>query len=186
MESEWVDFKVVKASVTMQQVLEHYGLRLRKVNATHMRGKCPLPTHSSQASGDSFGVDLEKQAWACQSDSCAKARGGQRGGNILDFVAVKEGLSVRDAALKLASWFGIVSERPAGRNGTGKDAVPKAAPAKVAENPEEGSSDVVEPNKPLTFSLKGSIVSIRIWRNAASTRKRRDSSAWDSFREMAQ
>jgi DNA primase len=154
MENEWVDFKVVKASVTMQQVLDHYGIRLRKVNATHLRGKCPLPMHSSQGSADSFGVDLQKRAWACQSDSCAKARSGRRGGNVLDFVAAKEGLSVRDSALKLASLFGIVSERPEGTSTKRTDPVPRANPVEVVQ-PEEGSGDVAEPNKPLKFSLQG-------------------------------
>src|SRR5580658_4653741 len=102
METEWVDFRTVKAAVTMQQVLDHYGIRLRKVNATYLRGRCPLPTHSSQGSDNSFGVDLQKQVWACQSDSCAKARAGRRGGNVLEFVAVRESVPVREAALKLA------------------------------------------------------------------------------------
>ena len=153
MDSNWVDFRAVKAAVSMQQVLGHYGIRLRKVNATYLRGKCPLPTHSSQGSGDSFGVDLGKQAWACQSDSCVKARQGRRGGNVLEFVALKEGVTVRDAALKLAEWFGIDSLKP--ENGlTKREAAPP--PKSEAAEPGQGSSNqAVEPNNPLTFALKG-------------------------------
>ena len=153
MDSNWVDFRAVKAAVTMQQVLDHYGMRLRKVNATYLRGKCPLPMHSSQGSGDSFGVDLGKQAWACQSDSCVKARQGRKGGNILEFVALKEGVTVRDAALKLAEWFSIDSPKP--ENGSAKR---EGAPPPKVEivKPREGSEDQSgEANKPLNFALKG-------------------------------
>ena len=30
MESNWVDFKTTKRAVTVQQVLEHYGVKLRR------------------------------------------------------------------------------------------------------------------------------------------------------------
>ena len=158
MESDWVDFRAVKASVTILQVLDHYGIRLRKVNATYLRGKCPLPTHSSPASGNSFGVDLQKQAWACHSDSCVKARGGRSGGNVLDFVAIKESLSIREAAIKLSSWFGIVSPQPTNGAGAARQPEPGAgeASSKPEESPREGIHEGTGgPNKPLTFSLKG-------------------------------
>lgn len=154
MESNWVDFRTVKAAVSMQQVLDHYRIRLRKVNATYLRGKCPLPMHTSQGSGDSFGVDLSKQAWACQSDSCVKARGGRKGGNVLEFVALKEGLTVRDAALKLAEWFKV--ESPGPEIGSTKTGATKPHPKPESAKPEEGNVEpIVEPNKPLTFALKG-------------------------------
>lgn len=43
--ADWVDFKEIKATVSMEMVLEHYSIELRKVNATNLRGACPLPTH---------------------------------------------------------------------------------------------------------------------------------------------
>lgn len=100
LESEWVDFKAIKASVSMEMALGHYSIQLRRVNQTYLRGKCPLPTHTSK-DAQSFGVHSGKNAWACQSDSCTKARGGKRGGNVLDFVAIMENCSVRDAAGRL-------------------------------------------------------------------------------------
>jgi DNA primase len=103
-------------------------------------------------------VDIGKNVWACQSDSCVKARGGRRGGNVLEFVAVKEGVTVREAALRLASWFNIVSPPPEG-SATEKRAQPaKEEPPTGPREPREDENqgqDQAEPNKPLKFTLKG-------------------------------
>src|SRR5438552_669740 len=96
----FVDFRTVKEHVSMKDVLDHYKIHLRSVNKTALRGKCPLPTHSSQESKQSFSVNTEKSVWACQSSSCAEAREGRKGGNVLDFVSVMENISIRDSALK--------------------------------------------------------------------------------------
>ena len=54
-----IDWKEVKATVSMEMVLDRYGLKLRRVNATALRGKCPLPTHSADStSPESFNVSL--------------------------------------------------------------------------------------------------------------------------------
>ena len=98
MATAWVSFDEVKAAVTLEMVLDRYGIALRRVNKSSLRGKCPLPTHGSDNSKTSFGAQIEKNAWACQSRSCVSARGGRRGGNALDFVAVMECCSIRDAA----------------------------------------------------------------------------------------
>src|SRR5258708_3108117 len=99
MSANFVDFRTVKQNVSIEQVLEHYNIRLRRTNKTALRGFCPLPTHSSEKSRESFGVDTEKNIWACQSSSCATARQGKKGGNILDLVATMESCSVREAAI---------------------------------------------------------------------------------------
>ena len=111
--SDWVDFNAVKAAVTMEMVVAHYSVELRQVNATYLRGQCPLPTHSG-SSDNSFGVNTQKNAWACHVTSCVAGRDGKKGGNVLDFVAVMEGCSIRDAALKLQNWFNVEAntERP--------------------------------------------------------------------------
>src|SRR5687768_5720530 len=105
MTANFVDFRIVKERISIEQVLEHYNIRLRRANQTALRGLCPLPTHSSEKSRESFGVDTAKRIWSCQSASCASARQGKKGGNILDFVALMESCSVREAALKLDDWF---------------------------------------------------------------------------------
>jgi hypothetical protein len=58
--------------------------RLKRVHDHYLRGRCPLPTHSSEQSRESFAVHTGKNVWACQSASCRKARQGRVGANILD------------------------------------------------------------------------------------------------------
>lgn len=149
----WVDYKAVKSAVSMEMVLDRYGVAVRRVNKTYLRGQCPLPTHASDTSKESFGVQTEKNAWACQSQSCVKARGGRRGGNVLDFVAVMESCTVRDAALKLQSWF-------MGDGAQNKNGAAATPPELVAEKKEPVGEDASEAsrgvlvNKPLPFSLR--------------------------------
>jgi DNA primase len=101
MPAEWVDFKSVKAKVSMETVLSHYDVRLRRVGVDEFRGKCPLPAHSSARSNDSFSVSFTRNAWSCQSASCIAARSGRVGGNVFHFVAEMERCSIREAALRL-------------------------------------------------------------------------------------
>jgi hypothetical protein len=121
--NNWVDFKVVKQAVSLEAALARYGVTLRRVNRTYLRGHCPLPTHSSVKSSESLGVNTAKNAWACQSESCAKARGGRKGANVLDFVSLMESCSVRDAALKLQEWFGVEASNAPPEQGTGAASV---------------------------------------------------------------
>src|SRR5436309_10747548 len=111
MTEKFVDFRIVKQRVSIEQVLGHYGIGLRRANQNSFRGKCPLPNHSSEKSRESFSVAVDKNIWACRSASCAAARQGKRGGNVIDFVAVMENCSIRDAALKLSDWF-LTAEAP--------------------------------------------------------------------------
>ena len=93
-EKNWVDFKAVKAAVTIEQVLGHYGVNWLRKNEDELRGRCPI----HQGDGDrTFHASVSKNAFHCFS---CKARG-----NVLDFVAAMEHCSVRDAALKLQEWF---------------------------------------------------------------------------------
>lgn len=143
MTENFVDFRIVKQSVSIEQVLEHYNVRLRRTNQTSLRGLCPLPTHSSEKSRESFSADVGKNIWACQSSSCSSARQGKKGGNVLDLVAIMESCSVRDAALKLNDWFLSATAPP-----------PTGPPEKrglVAEKREVGETTE---NKPLSFSLR--------------------------------
>jgi DNA primase len=101
---EWVDFRLLKQTVTIVEVLEHYGIRLKRTGGDTLRGACPLPTHSSDSSEASFIVDGRRNVWACHSQSCVDARRGDIGGNILDFVCVMEACSVRSAGLLIQRW----------------------------------------------------------------------------------
>jgi DNA primase len=161
----WVDFKAVKQAVLMEQVVARYGVPMRKVNAASLRGRCPLPCHGSKDSRESFTVNTAKNVWSCLSASCVAARGGSKGGNALDFTAAMEACTVRDAALKLATWFAVPGSGPGeqqpgraeaeqGRQEPAPTTVGGQEPQKpVSEKKGDGSSD--EPNKPLTFLLHG-------------------------------
>lgn len=102
--SEWVDFAVIKRNVEVAQVLRRYRVRLKPVGKNQWRGNCPLPTHSSRYSRESFQVDTAKNVWSCHSASCCQARQGKVGGNVLDLVAYLESCSIREAALRLKVW----------------------------------------------------------------------------------
>ena len=146
----WVDFRAVKACVSMEMALANYGIMLRRLNGCHLRGRCPLPTHTSTYSAQSFIVNTRKNAWACHSNSCVAARGDRVGGNVLDFVAAMESCSIRDAALKLQECFTIFSQPCA----------PSPSPAPAAGNQPGGTESSTptpvgaDGNKPLPFTLK--------------------------------
>jgi hypothetical protein len=158
---EWVDFNDVKRTVSLQMVIDRYGLRLRRVAPGSLRGKCPLPTHGSEKSKESFTATLTKGvggAWACQSRSCIEARGGRRGGNVLDLVAAMEGCSIRDAAVKLQQWFSVPAGTPAPARASAGPGPTPPAPAATQEpqlvSEESRAGERGEPNKPLGFTLK--------------------------------
>lgn len=137
MKAAWVDFRAVKARVTMEMALANYGIRLHRLDDAYLRGRCPLPVHTSKGSRESFIVNTKKNAWACHSSSCVAARGGRIGGNVLDFIAAMEGCAIREAALKLQDGF-FVTPAPS-------SAVPHRGEATV---PSSGDT-----NKPLDFTL---------------------------------
>lgn len=110
MSSQWVDFAAIKKGADIEQVLQHYRVRLKRVRKNYLRGLCPLPTHDSEQSRESFGVDTGKNVWACHSASCCQARRGKVGGNVLDLVVWMEGCSIREAALRLRAWSAISAE----------------------------------------------------------------------------
>ncbi len=151
MERVWVDFKAVKQTVSMEMAVACYGVMMRRVNRSYLRGRCPLPTHRSKRSNRTFIVNTDKNAWACHSDSCARARDGHIGGNVLDFVAVMESCSLRHAALRLQEWFVVTTEPPKALTQTHPQDVPSTAGTSCA--PESLSGEIR--NKPLLFTLKG-------------------------------
>jgi DNA primase len=151
MGSVWVDFKAVKQTVSMEMAVARYGVMLRRVDRTYLRGRCPLPTHRSKSSNQTFIVNTDKNAWACHSKSCAGARGGRIGGNVLDFVAVMESCSLRHAALRLQEWFVVTTEPPKALTPTHPQDVPSTTGTSCA--PKSLTGEIR--NKPLPFTLKG-------------------------------
>jgi DNA primase len=127
-----VSFAAVKRAVQIEAVLTHYGLlgtlALRGANLT---GRCPFCNGSSERH---FRVSPEKNAWYCF--------GCKQGGNVLDFVAKREGMTLRAVALALNDWFGLGL--------VASDRQPSEEPAP----PKEAPIQVPAANEPLTFALK--------------------------------
>jgi DNA primase len=133
----------------MEQVLEHYGILDRfKRGADSLSGPCPIHKGSNPTQ---FRVSISKNVWNCFSEC-------KHGGNVLDFIARMDDVSIHAAALKAIVWFNLDPEamsadsnQEATESGeapkTEKAPQPKpfARPAPVAEN--------VAPNKPLKFRL---------------------------------
>jgi hypothetical protein len=118
----WIDFKTVKNLAGFQAVLDHYGIKLRGTGRSQLRGRCPLPQHSSEDSRDSFNVNVDRNIWSCKSGSCIAARNGKEGGNILDFVCKMEQCTLPEGARRMMEWFGAKPETQSaltnGSNGT--------------------------------------------------------------------
>jgi DNA primase len=142
MKKGFVPFAEVKRAVSLEAIMERYELLASLTRkGMNLAGPCPFCKGSS---GRQFQVNLVKNAWYCF--------GCKEGGNILDFVAKKEEVSIRTAALKLDSWFelGLVAkEKPQAEASAAPAETPAAsleAPPAVRELPTE--------NPPLAFTLK--------------------------------
>jgi DNA primase len=165
----FVDFRAVKARVSIEQVLAHYGLLDEfKRSGDTLTGRCPIHHGSNPTQ---FRVSLEKNCWHCFSDC-------RCGGNVLELVARREDCSVNEAALKLAEWFGftkeVIQDQPERRNPP-TESRPKSlqrpsqttpvtpqtpathsppVPAQVHAKPAAAPVEVAEPNRPLGFALQ--------------------------------
>ena len=149
--SSFVDFKAVKAALTMEKVLEHYGLLDRfKRSGDSLNGPCPIHKGSNPTQ---FRVSISKNIWNCFSEC-------KHGGNVLDFIARMENASIHAAALKAIEWFSLdpvamsaekpqEDDQPDHAPKAGNDAPPKPAPQKPAAAPEKNT-----PNQPLKFRLE--------------------------------
>lgn len=131
------DFKSLKQRIPIDHLLARYGVRLRRVGPHTLYGRCPLPTHTSRHSRQSFSVNLSLQVWSCHSASCIAARDGRMGGHVIDLVAIMERCGLREAGLRLHDWFSVRASHPAPVH-----ALPIAP-------------STAEPNRPLGFALQG-------------------------------
>ena len=152
--SAWVDFKEIKARVSIVQILERYGVLgslAKSGTGDRLSGVCPIHGGTNKTH---FRVSVSKNCWNCFG-------GCQAGGNIIDFVARKEDIEFRDAALLIEEWFPGAAEKRAGREkqprfDTSKAAVAEAPQSRVTAPEEEAPApeeDDGEPNKPLAFAL---------------------------------
>jgi DNA primase len=134
---KWVDYKELKRRLSMEEVLKRYGLfdDLKK-SGQNLVGCCPIHGGSNPRQ---FSVNLEKNIYNCFGDC-----GG--GGNILDLVAGLEGVSVREAGLKLKEW--LPESEPL------KEKKLKSKEVKRTEQADQAPIDDEPTNPPLTFTLK--------------------------------
>jgi len=152
----FVDFRDIRSRITMEQVLEHYGvLHTFKRTGDRLSGPCPIHggTNPSQ-----FRVDTEKNVWNCFSEC-------KHGGNTLDFIARKENVSIHDAAIKACEWFNIPLDEvktngqsaPEAEDHTSPEPKARSTPAAAAKpngGRPQGQSEDNTPNPPLKFKLE--------------------------------
>jgi DNA primase len=149
--SSFVDFKAVKAAITMEQVLEHYGLMDKFTKkGDSLNGPCPIHSGSNPTQ---FRISISKNIWNCFS-KC------KQGGNVLDFISKMEDVSIHAAALKAIEWFQLDMEavsRNSDQAEENESAEPrsKIAPApKKPESKQTPTEDTSALNKPLKFRLE--------------------------------
>lgn len=90
-----IDFRKVKEIVAIEQVLESYGVALKR-QRQQLVGCCPI--HKGR-NAKAFVVDPTKGAWRCFGD-CDK------GGSVIDLVAELERISTVEAARLLSDRYG--------------------------------------------------------------------------------
>lgn len=149
----WVDYKEVKAKVSMKMILEHYGLLDQLTRkGDKLLGACPIHKGTNK---NQFSVTVSKNAFKCFSGHCGA------GGNILDFVAAMDGVDIHEAAVRTADWFSVGSETQkkapskAKRSKKGKDTKAEPKGASTGQNKAQGKpAKEGEGNPPLKFELK--------------------------------
>ena len=147
--NQFVDFKAVKSAVSMEQVLDHYGL-LENLKRTgdSLSGACPIHGGSNQTQ---FRVSISKNLWNCFSDC-------KGGGNVLDFIAKMDGVSVHAAALKAVDWFGLNRDAMSSGSETKSSSRNNGAKPESSSKPRKESdatdSESTKANPPLKFRLE--------------------------------
>src|SRR5437867_3040169 len=136
----FVDFRAIRARVTMDQVLDHYGvLDTFKRSRNRLSGPCPIHGGSNPTQ---FRVDTDKNLWNCFSEC-------KNGGNVLDFIARKEDISIHQAAINACEWFGISFEDVAGDRDSGNQSEQAPdEPVKTAQKPVAGKTRPEADNTP--------------------------------------
>jgi DNA primase len=117
--SKFVDFKAVKSAITIERVLEHYGLLDKfKRSGDSLSGPCPIHKGSNPTQ---FRVSLSKNVWNCFSEC-------KHGGNVLDFIARMENISIHAAAMKAIEWFSLDADAMSAPSGEDQEQPSESKP----------------------------------------------------------
>lgn len=143
--ADWVDFAEVRQRVSLEHVLfDLYNLASLRRTGDKLVGPCPVHGGNSPRA---FHADLEKNVWHCFSQC-------KRGGNQLDLVAAKEGISIREAALLLQRRF-MEGPRRASTPTKKKKADRRKPPAPANEDVEKDRAvAATEANRPIDIRLQ--------------------------------
>ena len=117
MNKAWIDFREIRARVSMSMVLEHYQVDWLGKQGDELRGRCPIHEGEGERA---FHVNLEKNVFHCFS--CGAK------GNVLDFVAAMEKVSIREAGLEMKNWFGVGEGSAPPKQRERQDPKPKPKP----------------------------------------------------------
>lgn len=104
-----LDFAEIKRISLVEVVSGRYKIPLR-YRGDHAMAPCPLPTHKDGDKGRSFSINIPGNYWRCFSNSCVANNRDRRGGDVINFVALMENCREKDAAQKLADWYGVGSK----------------------------------------------------------------------------
>ena len=137
----WIDFKELRAKLSFEGVLTHYGVEIKKKGDQHM-GFCPLPGHGGARKSPSFSANLTKGIFHCFG--CGKK------GNLLDFAALMENVDPQDGAGLRKVALGL-QEKFCPE--TGKAPIQQSKPIEK-EEPEQTELPIVT-NAELDFELQG-------------------------------
>ncbi|GIW75714.1 MAG: hypothetical protein KatS3mg104_0777 [Phycisphaerae bacterium] len=155
--SDWIDYKSLRASLTLRAVLSRYGIDLKE-RGDRGTGPCPLPKHPGTGRSASFSAHLTRGLWNCF--------GCHVGGNALDLAVRMEGFDPTDTAdfrrgaLRVREVFGIAGvdrateRRPPATRASIPRTVPTATASDTHTNETHVNTSPVKVNEPLDFSLK--------------------------------
>ena len=94
--TQYIDFKQIKQSVSMEQILDHYGiLESLTRKGDSLSGKNPFDSECTNPTR--FRVNLSKNCWNVFGSILA--------GNVMNFVVAKEGCELKAATTPIQVWF---------------------------------------------------------------------------------
>ena len=140
----WINFKELRGKLNFEEVLQHYGVEVKRRGDQH-QGFCPLPGHHGKKSSASFSANLTRGIFQCFG--CGAK------GNVLEFAAMMEKVNLEDGAAFRGVALQLQEQFCPGN----------AGPPKTRAKPEPKERREIEPasaspaavNAPLDFELKG-------------------------------